>query len=178
MRVRPAYVAAAAVVLLGLAGLVRGAGAPADASTGASAGGQPGVSAGDIAVSGAYGLLPAGRGPVEVYLTIANRGSRPDTLESISTGAAKKAELHDVPGLRDVPGQAGRRHQPAGPLTIPPGGTVTLAPGGGHIMLESPDRLKPGDRVSLVLTFSQAGQVLVEPALAAGTATATTGGTG
>ena len=172
MRFRPAYLAAAVALVLGAAGLLRGAtaaGTPAGLSTGEPVGAAgaptPGTTVGDITVGGAYVREPASPDVVAAYLSITNNGTQPDTLESVATGAAKKAELHDVPGARPGPatGQAGTEHRATGPLTIPPGATVTLSPGRGHIMLENPTgRLKPGDRVSLVLTFSLAGQVLVE----------------
>jgi periplasmic copper chaperone A len=168
MRFRPAYLAAAVALVLGIAGLVRGAGG-SDLPAGAQALGEvarpPGVSVGDIVVSGAYVRQPASPDVVAAYLTITNTGSVPDTLESISTGAAENAAVHDVPGVRPAgpAGQAGAPHQATGPLTIAPGASITLAPGKGHIMLEKPTgTLRPGDRVSLVLTFTVAGQVLVE----------------
>jgi periplasmic copper chaperone A len=187
MRFRPAYLVAAVAVVLGLAGLVRGAtstgtpagiaGAPTPTSTR-----PPGVTAGDITVSGAYVREPADPQVAAAYLSITNSGSQPDVLESVSTGAAKRAELHDVPGAGpgSATGQAGGEHQATGPLTIPPGATVTLSPGKGHVMLENPTgRLRPGDRVSLVLTFDVAGQILVEaPVVAIADPGPTSGGTG
>ena len=187
MRFRPAYLVAAVAVVLGIAGLARGAtatGTPAGIGAAPTAAGTrpPGVTAGDITVSGAYVREPASPDAAAAYLSIANSGSQPDVLESISTGAAKRAELHDVPGARpgSAPGQAGGEHQPTGPLTVLPGATITLSPGKGHIMLENPTGpLRPGDRVSLVLTFSVAGQILVEaPVVAIPDPAPTSGGTG
>jgi copper(I)-binding protein len=187
MRFRPAYLVAAVAVVLGAAGLVRGAtatgtpagttGAPTAASTR-----PPGVTAGDITISGAYVREPASPEVAAAYLSITNSGSQPDVLESISTGAAKQAELHDVPGAGSgsATGQAGREHQAVGPLTIPPGATITLSPGKGHVMLENlTGPLRSGDRVSLVLTFSTAGPILVEaPVVAIAAPAPTSGGAG
>jgi copper(I)-binding protein len=175
MRIRPAYLAAAVALVLGAAGLVRGAAAsvtPAEPPGSTATSRPPGTAVGDIVVSGAYVRQPASPDVVAAYLTITNTGSAPDTLESVSTGAAAKAELHDVPGALPgaPPGQAGDTHRATGPLTIAPGASITLSPGKGHIMLENPTgTLKPGDRVSLVLTFTRAGQILVEaPVVAIG----------
>jgi copper(I)-binding protein len=181
MRVRPAYVAAAIAMLLGGAGLVEGAfgsDTPAAVASASDSGPPDGVTNGSITVSGAYVRQPASPDVVAAYLSITNSGREPDTLEAIATGAAKSAALHDVPGLTPVATTANGEHQPTGPLTIAPGSTVTLSPGQGHIMLENPTgTLKVGDRVSLVLTFGRAGQVLVEAPVIAIGAPAPTGGT-
>ncbi len=57
-----------------------------------------------------------------------------------------------------------------GPITVPAGGTVTISPGKGHIMLEGlTGTLTTGDKVSMLLTFRSAGQLLVEaPVIAIG----------
>lgn len=189
MRLRPAYIAAAIALVLGAAGLGIGAFAAdtpaAVAAAGSASTGPPdGVSAGDITVSGAYVRQPASPEVIAAYLSITNNGTEPDTLVAISTGAAKSATLHDVPGV--VPGVApsgspaptGTEHRPTGPLTIAPGTTVSLSPGRGHIMLENPTgTLKVGDRVSLNLTFQRSGQILVEAPVIAIGAPAPTGGT-
>ena len=167
MRFRPAYLVAAVALVLGAAGLVRGAaasGSPGGAALQGTAPPPQGITVGNIVISGPYVRQPASPDVAAAYLTITNIGDAPDTLESIATGAAKKAELHDVPGVRpSAPaGQAGGEHQPTGPLTIAAKASITLSPGNGHIMLENlTGTLKPGDRVSLVLTFTQAGQILV-----------------
>jgi periplasmic copper chaperone A len=181
MRVRPAYVAAAISLLLGVGGLAWGAFATdkpaAVGDGGGSAEGPPdGVTVGDITVSGAYVRQPASPDVVAAYVSITNSGTEPDTVVAVASGAAKSASLHDLPGVR--PAGAGE-HQPSGPLTIAAGATVTLSPGRGHIMLENPTTaLKAGDQVSLVLTFQRSGQVLVEAPVIAIGAPAPTGGTG
>jgi copper(I)-binding protein len=177
---RPVYPIAAVVLVLGAIGLVRGTVAPGAPAGTPAATAPSGIVVGDITVRGAYVREPASPDVVAAYLSITNSGSVPDTLLSIATGAAKKAELHDLPGVRasGAAGQAGGEHQASGPLVIAPGATITLSPGKGHIMLENPTgTLKPGDRVSLVLTFDVAGQVLVEAPVIAISAPAPTGGT-
>ena len=51
-----------------------------------------------------------------IYLTITNTGTAPDTLESVSTPAADKADLHDMTMVGNV-----MEMRPVGPLTIAPG---------------------------------------------------------
>ena len=152
----------------GLLGLVVGAMpvTPASGHPGATGGG---VTAGSIRVFGAYVREPASPDVAAAYLSVANDGTRPDTLLSVSSGAAQTVTLHDVPapdpgqtpGTTEV--QPGTEDMTAtGPLTIPGGSTVTLAPTRGHLMMEGLlGPLRPGDRVSLLLTFQHAGQVLV-----------------
>jgi periplasmic copper chaperone A len=184
VRLRPAYIAAAITLVLGAAGLGIGAFATDTPAAVAAAGGgdsgpPDGVSAGDITVSGAYVRQPASPDVIAAYLSITNSGTQPDTLVAISTGVAKSATLHDVPGVTPTasPAPAGTDHRPTGPLTIPPGITISLSPGRGHIMLEDPTgTLKVGDRVSLNLTFQRSGQILVEAPVIAIGAPAPTGG--
>lgn len=175
---RPAYVAAAVALLLGVAGLVWGAFSSDTPAAVASADPGPvdGVRIGDITVSGAYVRQPASPGVVAAYLTITNGGKEPDTLVAVASGAAASTTLHDVPGA--VSGSTSGEHQPTGPLTIAPGQTIALSPGRGHIMLEKlTGPLKVGDQVSLVLTFQRSGQLLVEAPVIAISAPAPTGGT-
>lgn len=93
-----------------------------------------------------------------VYLTIVNRGNAPDKLVSISTQAAKRAEIHrsqikdGVTTMRAV-----------GSLTLRPGFSVLLRPGGLHVMLtglEAP--LKRGGSFDMTLTFEKAGSLTVK----------------
>lgn len=152
----------------GLLGLVVGVmpTAPAGEPSGATG---AGVAAGSIRVFGAYVREPASPDVAAAYLSVANDGTQADTLLSVSSGAAQTVTLHDVPdpdpGQTPDPGQVqpGTEDMTAtGPLTIPGGSTVTLAPTRGHLMMEGLlGPLRPGDRVSLLLTFKRAGQVLV-----------------
>lgn len=185
---RPAYVAAAVALALGAAGLVRGVVGPGTAAGAQLAATQPGatrppgVSAGDITVTGAYVREPASPDVVVAYLTIVNSGRQPDTLLSVTTGAARSAAVYGIPAST-VPastsagaGGAGG-HQAAGPLVVPAGATIALAPGGGHLMLTSlTGPIRPGQRVSLLLYFQRAGQLLVDAPVIAIAAPAPTGG--
>ena len=186
-RVHPAYLAAVAVLVLGALGLLRGLGSgsgdPAAGGFPLPAAGPttpPGVTAGDLTISGAYVYPPAPPTPSAAgYLTITNNGRQADILRQVTSGAADAVALMDLPGVTpsDGPGQAGGEHRTSGPLTIPAGGTVVIAPGRGHIMLDKlTGPLRPGDRVSLLLTFEHAGVVLVEAPVVPIGAPAPTGG--
>jgi copper(I)-binding protein len=163
-------VAAAVAVALGVGGLVAGArdqaGGPAPA---ASAPGDPaavaGTTVGDLTVTGVYIRQPASPDVAAAYLSVRNAGADPDSLQSAYSGAARETSLHGRPGVVE-PGA----HADSGPVPVPANGTVTLAPGRGHIMLEGlTGTLRPGDKVSLLLRFAAAGQVLVEaPVVAIG----------
>jgi copper(I)-binding protein len=166
-----ALLAATLAVLLGVTGLVLGArqdrpGQPAGAP-GAPAPAAPAdaVSVGDITVSGIYLRQPASPDVAAAYLSMRNAGSSDDALVSVYSGAARTTSLHGGSESVDPASMTD-----SGPITVPAGGTVTLSPGKGHIMLEGPTGpLRPGDRISMLLTFRSAGQLLVEaPVIAIG----------
>jgi copper(I)-binding protein len=170
MRVHAGLVAATVAVALGVGGLVvgvpdafRGAGPAGAVATAPTA--PDGVTQGDLTIAGAYVRQPASAGAAAAYLSVRNGGREADSLESVYSGAAGKTTLHGQPGAVD-PGA----HAASGPVPVPAGETVGLAPGRGHIMLEGlTGPLRPGDKVSLLLTFAHAGQVLVEaPVIAIG----------
>jgi copper(I)-binding protein len=95
---------------------------------------------------------PAGGG----YMTIANKGSAPDRLVSISSPAAGKAEIHSM----EVKDGVMVMRPVAGGLDIPAGGAVELKPGGLHLMfLEVVERFEEGGSVPLTLEFEKAGKV-------------------
>jgi copper(I)-binding protein len=148
-----------------------GGGSGAGSDTGAVGGG---ATAGDIIVRGGYLREPASPTVAAAYLSITNTGEQPDTLLSVYCGAARSTTLHDVPGAAPATSKASGGgsggHVPSGPVTIAPGATLTLSPGHGHLMLtELAGPLRPGDNVSLLLSFQRSGQVLVElPVLAIG----------
>ena len=112
-----------------------------------------------------YVREPASQDVAAAYLSIRNSGRTADSLESAYAGAAERTTLHGQPGVVS-PGA----HADSGPIAVPAGGVVTLAPGRGHVMLEGlTGPLRPGDRVSLLLRFAKAGQVLLEaPVVAIG----------
>jgi copper(I)-binding protein len=171
---RPAagLVAAALAVALGVGGLVvgareqsGGAGGSAPAAAPADPAAVGGTVIGDLTVTGVYIRQPASPDVAAAYLSIRNAGAEADSLESAYSGAAEQTSLHGQPGVVE-PGA----HADSGPVPIPARGSVTLSPGKGHIMLEGlTGTLRPGDKVSLLLRFARAGQVLLEaPVIAIG----------
>lgn len=186
---------------LGVAGLLFGGMAvndvdsPGGGNPGGSggSGGSGGVVVGSVRVFGAYVREPASPDVAAAYLSIQNTGDQPDELVSASSGASRTVTIHGADGGAasgttsagpgggagggsEDPGTQGM--SPSGPLTISGGTTVTLAPARGHLMLEGlAGPLRPGDRVSLLLTFQRAGQVLVDAPVVAIADPAPSGGT-
>jgi copper(I)-binding protein len=117
----------------------------------------------DLKVDQAWArATPGNAKTAAVYLTITNNGTAPDTLESASTPAADKAELHDTKMENNV-----MEMRPVGPLTIAPGKSVVLAPSGYHLMLtglKAP--LKEGQTVPVTLIFDHAGAQQVTASIA------------
>lgn len=107
-----------------------------------------------IRVDGAWArATPSGAKTGAIYLTITNTGTVPDTIQSASTPAADKAELHEMKMANGV-----MEMRPVPSLTIAPGKSLVLAPGGYHLMLiglKAP--LKEGEMVPVTVTFAHAG---------------------
>jgi len=114
------------------------------------------VQAGDLVVTQAWSrATPAGAKVASGYLTIENKGTAPDRLLGGSSDAAAKVEVHEM-ATRD--GVMTMRPLEGG-LPIASATTVKLAPGGYHLMLSDITRpLKPGDTVTITLTFEKAGK--------------------
>jgi copper(I)-binding protein len=103
--------------------------------------------------------MPAqgGGGNGAVYVTIVNDGA-PDALLSAATSTAAAVELHEVVQEGGV-----MKMRPLPRFEVPGGGRVEMKPGGYHIMLLGLTRdLKPGDTVSVTLTFDKAGRMTVD----------------
>jgi uncharacterized repeat protein (TIGR01451 family) len=82
-------------------------------------------------------------------------------MVSVTSGAGAVASVHaETDGVMSA----------TNGLTIPAKGSVTLSPGQGHVMVEKLyGTLKPGQTVNFVLTFRNAGQVVVTaPVIAIG----------
>jgi copper(I)-binding protein len=112
---------------------------------------------GDLVITEAWSRA-AGRGHNgAAFLTITNRGNRPDQLLSASSPEAGAIQVHES---REEGGAM--RMRETGPVEIPPGGSVTLRPGGLHIMLmELRQPLQQGGEVPITLRFARAGEVTV-----------------
>ena len=120
------------------------------------------TSNGEIAVSRVAAPAPANVGShdsatMAVYATIANTGTTPDTLVSVTATHAGSATLHatmDHGGMKMM--------MPADPVAIAPESVVRLAPGGTHVMLEGlTRRFAPGDTMPLTFVFRRSGAVNV-----------------
>jgi len=96
------------------------------------------------------------------YLSITNKGSKPDRLIGGSSEVSGRFELHE---MATVDGVMRMRPLSKG-LEIKPGETVKLEPGSYHIMLMDLKRpLKEGQLVSGTLEFENAGKVEIEYAV-------------
>ncbi|MEO7262974.1 MAG: copper chaperone PCu(A)C [Jatrophihabitantaceae bacterium] len=136
-------IAAALLILAGLAGLVRGSGPPAAASAGAE-------SQDPIVVSGAYVRQPADGVNAAAYFTIYNTTDTPDQLTAVASGAGGQTSLHTD------------SMQHSAELSIPAHGSVTLSPGKGHVMIEKLyGPLTASQSVNFQLTFAKSGQLLL-----------------
>ena len=92
------------------------------------------------------------------YVRIANIGSTPDRLLSVSSPAAERVETHitvregDISRMREVKG-----------YEIPANGTFEAKPGGAHLMfvnIKAP--FKEGEQIPATLRFARAGEIKVE----------------
>jgi copper(I)-binding protein len=104
-----------------------------------------------------FAPLP-GRAATVAYLDIENVSTRPVTLDSVSSPAFARAELHET---TIVDGVASMRAMAS--LVLEPRSQTSLAPGGKHIMLIDPVQgLLPGETLLLELHYDRSGLLLVE----------------
>jgi len=116
----------------------------------------PAMAGGGHGTGGA--MAPGGMGNGAVYVTITNRGTEADALVSATTDAATSVELHETVQEGGV-----MKMRPRPKFEVAGGGRLEMKPGSYHIMLLGLKRdLKPGDTVSVVLTFEKAGRMTVE----------------
>ncbi|HET6210896.1 MAG TPA: copper chaperone PCu(A)C [Jatrophihabitans sp.] len=143
--------AAAVVVLLGLAGLVRGA-VPQQAASPSSSSSTDG-SVG-LTVGGGYVREPANGVSAAAYFTVYNPTGTADQLLSVTSGAGALTSLHTEAADGSMRTMTG--------LTVPAHGSLSLTPGKGHVMIEKLyGPIKAGQSVNLQLSFAHAGQLLV-----------------
>jgi copper(I)-binding protein len=102
--------------------------------------------------------LPAVSVNGAAYMTLMNKGDTPDRLLSVSTPAARKAELHNHTmegGLMKM--------RPVEAVAITPGDRTVLQPGGLHVMLMGlTEPLVEGNAFPLTLHFERAGSIEVK----------------
>lgn len=184
MRRTPFRLAVASVTLV-LVGLTAGCGddteeadtttttaQEATTTTMASNGDAAAVTVGDLRISGAWARTsPMKATAGAVYLEIKNTGDADDALVSASVdpSVAAKVELHETKmagGMGDgnMPTTTGdpmmMEMVPVDRIEVAAGETVSLKPGGLHIMLlDLAKPLEMGSKITVSLTFEQAGKV-------------------
>lgn len=117
-----------------------------------------------VKVDGAWIRLPAVAGqPGSAYFTL--RGGREaETLISVSTRAADRAEIHE--SVKDAGGMA--QMVSLQTVDVPVGGAIRFAPGGKHVMLFGVvPNVHPGEKVPLTLRFASGRTVTAEADLTA-----------
>lgn len=101
--------------------------------------------------------LPAVSANGAAYMTLVNKGTAPDRLLSVSTPAARKAEIH----THTMEGGM-MKMRPLDHIDIEPGEPSVLQPGGTHVMLIGlKEPLVEGKSFPLTLNFERAGAVEV-----------------
>jgi periplasmic copper chaperone A len=120
-----------------------------------SADGQTGT----MQITGAWSrALPPVAPTGAIYLSIENRGEKPERLIDVSTTAAERAEIHE-----HVHADGVMRMQRVESVLIEPGRHITFSPGGHHIMLFGLQQpLVDGAQYPITLRFDGAGEVEVE----------------
>lgn len=95
------------------------------------------------------------------YVTLENSGSGSDTLVSVSTPVAGRADLHTTIKDGDI-----MRMRAVERIEVGPKAMVALQPGGVHIMLmDLKQPLKKGATFPMTLVFEKAGETTVEVAV-------------
>ena len=88
------------------------------------------------------------------YMTLQNKGVKTLSIQSVQSSAFEKVEIHE---MAMVDGMMEMRELEA--LPIAKGEQIIFEPGGKHLMLKNPkSRLKDGDVVDIILTFSDGRQ--------------------
>lgn len=114
------------------------------------------ASAGSLTITGGYIPAPASRDVAAAYLTITNHGDTADRLTKVTSSvtdsvmAMTETDSGGVGSMTDLAN-----------VTVPAHGSMQFVPNHAHLMLEHPQPLKAGDRVSMILTFTHTGSVRV-----------------
>lgn len=102
--------------------------------------------------------LPAVSKNGAAYMTLTIKGSTPDRLVSVTTPAAKKAELHN-----HIMEGGMMKMRPVEAVEISPGTPSVLKPGGLHVMLMGlTEPFVEGKSYPLTLEFERAGSIEVK----------------
>jgi len=98
------------------------------------------------------------KGNGAVYVRISNHGKEADALISAASEASDRVELHETINEGGV-----MKMRPLSKMAVSADGKLEMKPGGHHIMLLGLRRnLKPGDKVTVTLTFEKAGPLSIE----------------
>ena len=98
---------------------------------------------------------PPGARTGGVFLSVENKGDRPDRLLTVSTPVAGTAELHQM-----VMDAGVMRMRAVAGVDVKPGDRLVLQPGAYHVMLTDLKRpLQAGDTFPLTLGFEKAGSI-------------------
>jgi copper(I)-binding protein len=102
---------------------------------------------------------PAATGTTGVgYMTLTNRGAKPDALVAVTSPLATKVEMHSSSMAGGIMRMARQDR-----VTIPAGGQVVFAPGAYHLMLIGLSRpLKAGDKAPATLSFASGAKLKVD----------------
>jgi copper(I)-binding protein len=115
---------------------------------------------GGIAIEGVWGRpSPSSASNAAFYMTIENTGQEPDSLFEAAIDICRATELH----ISNIDDAGVMSMQQVQQIDIPAGETVALEPGGLHVMcIDRQADLTPGDLLSISLSFTQAGEIVVE----------------
>ena len=116
----------------------------------------PPISFGDLTLTGHRWIRPS-KGPnTAAYLTITNRGSKPDKLIKVECDFADTVELHN-----NIEETGIMKMRPVSAIDIGKD-SVELKPGGLHIMLMGlKESFQGKEKIPLTLVFDKAGRVTV-----------------
>jgi copper(I)-binding protein len=121
----------------------------------------PALAAEGISIDDPYARTSRPGAPTgAAFMAITNHGPGDDRLVAADSDIAARVELHTHE--EDAEGVMRMIHVEEG-FPLPAGETVMLERGGRHVMFMGLNRdLAQGDRVSVTLTFEQAGDMVVE----------------
>lgn len=112
-----------------------------------------------LSVSNAWTRTGSAGSNTAVYFIVQNNGTHDDTLKSIETPVAAKAQIH-TSLQKEGGGMLTRRLDS---VRIFPGEKVPFEPAGLHVTLMGlKEALSPGDTVPVTLIFEHAGPVKVQ----------------
>jgi copper(I)-binding protein len=119
---------------------------------------------GTLEVANPWSRPAAANGNGGGFMTITNRGGKPDTLVAVETPAARKTEIHRS---STAGGVMKMERQDAG-VAVPAGKAIAFAPGGYHVMfLGLTKATKLGDKLPATLVFKSGAKLKVEFQVAA-----------